>query len=149
MRGNRRLVGGGRNNGTHWNSLDNDFQKNRPIIFVHYYFTLLFSMSLVCTSRFLLAIHTYLNTVLYNSNPGGGEIFRTRPDRRWGPPSLLYNGYRVFPEGKAAGAWCWPHTPFQRRCHERLEPYLYPPSGPVQACNGTALPLLLPLPLPV
>ena len=31
---------------------------------------------------------------------GGGEIFRTCPDRRWGPPSLLYNGYRVFPGGK-------------------------------------------------
>ena len=30
------------------------------------------------------------------SNPGGGgEIFRTGPDRPWGPPSLLYNGYRV------------------------------------------------------
>jgi len=27
-------------------------------------------------------------------------IFRTCPDRLWGPPSLLYNGYRVFPEGK-------------------------------------------------
>jgi len=36
---------------------------------------------------------------------GGGEIFRTRPDRPWGPPSLLYNGYRVFSGGKAAGAW--------------------------------------------
>jgi hypothetical protein len=34
------------------------------------------------------------------SNPGGGEIFRTCPDRPWGPPSLLYNGYRVFPGGK-------------------------------------------------
>ena len=33
------------------------------------------------------------------SNPGGGEIFHTRPDRPWGPPSLLYNGYRVFPLG--------------------------------------------------
>ena len=29
-----------------------------------------------------------------------GEIFRTCPDRTWGPPSLLYNGYRVFPRGK-------------------------------------------------
>ena len=28
------------------------------------------------------------------------EIFRTCPDRLWGPPSLLYSGYRVFPEGK-------------------------------------------------
>jgi len=33
-------------------------------------------------------------------NPGGGEIFRTSPARPWGPPSLLYNGYRVFPGGK-------------------------------------------------
>jgi hypothetical protein len=39
-------------------------------------------------------------------NPGRGEIYRTRPDRPWGPHSLLYNGYRDFPEGKAAGAWC-------------------------------------------
>ena len=29
-----------------------------------------------------------------------GKIFRTCPDRPWGPPSLLYNGYRVFPGGK-------------------------------------------------
>ena len=35
----------------------------------------------------------------------GGGIFRTRPDRPWGPTSLLYNGYRVFSGGKAAGAW--------------------------------------------
>jgi hypothetical protein len=34
-----------------------------------------------------------------------GEIFRTRPDRPCGPPSLLYNGDRTFPGGKAAGAW--------------------------------------------
>jgi hypothetical protein len=35
------------------------------------------------------------------------------PDRLWGPPSLLYNGYRgSFPQGySAAGAWCWPLTP--------------------------------------
>jgi hypothetical protein len=31
---------------------------------------------------------------------GEGEIYRTCPDRTWGPPSLLYNKYRVFPEGK-------------------------------------------------
>ena len=26
--------------------------------------------------------------------------------RPWGLPSLLYNGHRVIPGGKAAGAWC-------------------------------------------
>jgi hypothetical protein len=30
-----------------------------------------------------------------------GEIFRTCPGRSWGPASLLYNGDRVFPGGKA------------------------------------------------
>ena len=34
------------------------------------------------------------------SNPGGGEIFCTCPDRPWGPPSLLYNGNWVFPGSK-------------------------------------------------
>jgi len=29
-----------------------------------------------------------------------GTRFSTRPDRPWGPPSLMYNGYRVFPGGK-------------------------------------------------
>ena len=30
----------------------------------------------------------------------GGEIFRTCLDRPWGPSSLYYNWYRVFPGGK-------------------------------------------------
>jgi len=30
----------------------------------------------------------------------GGETFCTCPDQPWGPPSLLYNGYQVFPGGK-------------------------------------------------
>jgi hypothetical protein len=30
----------------------------------------------------------------------GGENFRTCPDRRWGPPSILYNGYWVLSGGK-------------------------------------------------
>jgi len=34
-------------------------------------------------------------TVPESNAGGGGEIFRTRPDRPWGPSSLLYNGYRV------------------------------------------------------
>jgi hypothetical protein len=37
---------------------------------------------------------------VHGSNPGGGEIFRACPDRPWGPPSLLYNEYWVFPGGK-------------------------------------------------
>jgi hypothetical protein len=37
--------------------------------------------------------------IVRGSNTGGGEIFRTCPDLPWGPPSLLYNGYGVFPGG--------------------------------------------------
>jgi len=39
---------------------------------------------------------------LRGSNPGEGrgENFRICPDRPWGPPSLLYSRYRVFPGGK-------------------------------------------------
>jgi hypothetical protein len=29
-----------------------------------------------------------------------GEKFSAGPDRPWGSPSLMYNGYRVFPGGK-------------------------------------------------
>jgi len=39
----------------------------------------------------------------------------------------------------AAGACCWPLTPFWCRGHGRVELYLYPPSGPHRACNGITL----------
>jgi len=42
--------------------------------------------------------------------PLGGEIFRTRPDRRWGQQSLLHNGCWVILGDKAAGAWRQPPT---------------------------------------
>ena len=65
------------------------------------------------------------------SNPRGGEIFRTCPDRPWGPPSLLYNGYRVFPGGKEGpGRDPDPSLPSTTVGHERVELYLYSPYGP-------------------
>jgi len=71
-----------------------------------------------------------------------GEIFRTCPDRSRGPPSLLYNGYRVFPGSKAAGAWRWPPTPFSAEVKEIVELYLYSPSGLSWPVAGWTLPLL-------
>jgi hypothetical protein len=62
--------------------------------------------------------------------PVGSEIFRTRPDRSWDTPSLLYNGYRVFPGGKAAGVWSWPPTPPSAEVKEKVELYIYSPPGP-------------------
>jgi len=74
------------------------------------------------------------------SIPGGGKTIRTRSDRTWGPLSLLYNGYRVFPGGKAAGAWRWPPTPSSTEVKERAELYLYSTSGPSWPVTGCTSP---------
>ena len=67
--------------------------------------------------------------------PVGGDIFRTCPDRPWGPPNLLYNGYRVFPGGKERpGVTLTPHPflvpwPWKRRAIPL--PTLCATTGPV------------------
>jgi hypothetical protein len=59
------------------------------------------------------------------------EIFRTSPDRPWGQPSLLYNGYRVFPGGKERpGRDADPSPPSSAVGHERVELYLHSSYGP-------------------
>jgi len=62
------------------------------------------------------------------SNPGGGEIFHTRPDCPWGPPRLLYNGNWVsFPEVKRPGRGVDHLPPSCAEVKERAELYLYLP----------------------
>ena len=56
----------------------------------------------------------------------GGEIFRTRPDRPWGPPSLLYNGYRVFPGVKRPGRGVKDPPPSSAEVKEKVEIPLLP-----------------------
>jgi len=57
-----------------------------------------------------------------------GEIFRTSPNRPWGPPSLLYNGYRVFLGGKVLpGRDADPSPPSSAEVKNRVELYLYSP----------------------
>jgi hypothetical protein len=54
------------------------------------------------------------------------EIFHTRPDRPWGPPSLLYNGYRVpFPRVKQPGRGVVHPPPCSAEVKERVELYIY------------------------
>jgi hypothetical protein len=48
-----------------------------------------------------------------------------------GPPSLLYNEYRVFPGGKAAGAWPWPHPPHIAPRLKKEYSYLYTSTPPL------------------
>jgi hypothetical protein len=55
-----------------------------------------------------------------------GEIFRTHPDRPWGPPSLLYKGYRVFPGGRTRpGRDADPSPPSSAKVKNRLALSLY------------------------
>ena len=44
------------------------------------------------------------------SSPSGAR-FSVRPDWPWGPPSLLYNGHRVFPGGKVRSGRAADHSP--------------------------------------
>ena len=50
----------------------------------------------ICVGRDIsVGIGTRCRLGSMGSNPGGSEIFHTRPDQSRGPPSLQYNGYRV------------------------------------------------------
>ena len=82
------------------------------------------------------------------SNPGEGKIFRTCPDQPWGPPSLLYIGYWVFPGGKEqwlgrdADDPSLPSSTMVKKgqnyasTHSSYGPYsLYRASVPVQGCT--------------
>ena len=73
-----------------------------------------------------------------------GRDFRPCPERPCGPPSLLHNGYRIFPVDKSAGAWRSPPTPSSAEVKERVELYLYCPSGPSWSVLGWPLPLRVP-----
>ena len=72
---------------------------------------------------------------------GWGRDFPHQPHRPRGPPSLLYNGYRLFPGGKAAGAWRDHNHPSSAEVKERVELYLYSPSGPSWPVLGWTVPL--------
>jgi len=73
----------------------------------------------------------------------GGEIFRTRPDRPWGPHSLLNNKYLVFSVGKRSEEWRWPPTPSSAEVKKRVQLYFYSPFGPSWTVLGWPLPFTI------
>ena len=81
------------------------YLKNAVSILVPYIYKLLLVLYPYLWARIAVSIVTRYRLDGPGSNPGGGAIFRTRPDRPWGPPSLLYNRYQAFSRGKAARAW--------------------------------------------
>jgi hypothetical protein len=58
-----------------------------------------------------------------------------------GPTQHPYNGYRVFPGGKAAGVWRWLSTPTSAEVTQRVQLYLYSTSGSSWPFIGWTLPL--------
>ena len=47
-----------------------------------------------------LVVHIVTTGLVKVKSLANRRIFRTWPERPWGPPSLLYNGYRIFSRGK-------------------------------------------------
>jgi hypothetical protein len=70
-------------------------------------------------------------------------FFRTSPDRHWGPPSFLYNGYRLFPGGKVSQGVLLTTRPLLvlRSWKNRATPL--PLLGHNRACNGVTLPFYI------
>ena len=64
------------------------------------------------------------------SNPGSGEILRTRPHRSYGTPTFLYNGYRVsFPGVKRPGRGVNHPLPAIVEVKKPVQLHLHSPSG--------------------
>jgi hypothetical protein len=65
------------------------------------------------------------------SNPGGGKIFRTLPDRPWGLHQISYSTCRItFPGVKWPGRGVNHPPPSTAEVKERVELYPYSSSGP-------------------
>jgi len=69
------------------------------------------AMQKVCGSGSSVGIATELQVGGSGIESRWGRDFHARPDRPWGPPSLLYNGYRVFPGGKVRPGRAADHSP--------------------------------------
>jgi hypothetical protein len=65
----------------------------------------------------------------------------SRPDRPWGPPNHLYNGYRVFSGVKRPRRGVDLSSPSIAEVKERVELYMYSHSGPSWPVLGWTLPL--------
>ena len=76
--------------------------------------------------------------------PVWGEIFRTCPDRPWGQPSFLYNGYRVsFPGVKRPGRGVDHPPPSSAEVKERVELYFDSPLWTFVTCYRVNLTFII------
>jgi len=104
---------------------------SRLIFYFHFTTCIVLSFSLHCSYKptlsdvcHVMGLHIYLlvAVMMYSvgrlatgwtvggSNSGGERGSTCHPDRPQKPPSLYFNGYQFFRDGKQAGAWYWKHT---------------------------------------
>ena len=82
--------------------------------------------SLLVTSLYFKIKSLHINHVIYIYI----YFFYARPDRPWGPPSLMYNGYRVSSPGlKRPGRGVNHPSPSSAEVMQRVEINLCCPSG--------------------
>ena len=76
------------------------------------------------------------------SNPCGGDIFQTRPDRPRGPLTILYNAYRLsYPEGGMRQGHGVDHPLlYSTKVKEKVYLYLHLSYIPSWQCTRRALP---------
>jgi len=67
---------------------------------------------------------------VWELNPDGGKFLHALSRPALDPPSLLYNGYVVFPGVNIGGAWRWPPNSSSANVNEVVELYLYSACGP-------------------
>jgi hypothetical protein len=99
--------------------------------------------SVLCCERYMLRLKktVFVTETVWLEGPRikfrWGEIFRTRPDWPWGPPSLLYIGYRVsFPGVKRLKRGV-DHPPASNaEVKGRVEVYLFSPFGRLSLVFG-------------
>ena len=69
------------------------------------------NLNLYAVLSYVVGIATELRAARSRIESRGGARFSARPDRPWGPPSLLYNEHRVFPGGKLRPGRAADHSP--------------------------------------
>jgi len=93
------------------------------------------------TAECSLYWYVYLRICAQGSNPGGGKVFCTRPDRFSGPTSLLYNGCRSLPVIRRQGRGVDHPRTSSSEVKERVQLYIDFPCRPSWPVLGRILPL--------
>ena len=117
--------------------------KRNQIVAPRVHFVMLYDYSKICVGWVsVVRIATRYGLKGREWNPcGGSKVFSSRPDRPWGPCSLLYNGNRVSFLGiRRLGRGVDHLHPSSAEVKETVELYLYCPSEPSWPDPGRTLP---------